>query len=60
VLRAAAAFDARGGGTRVQEARLAKNTLMWERGELLLRLEADLPVGELLRIAGSVGDGAGG
>ncbi|HEV2774032.1 MAG TPA: hypothetical protein VGV90_00425, partial [Solirubrobacteraceae bacterium] len=47
-------FDARGGGTRVQEARLAKNTLMWERNGLLLRLEAEQPVGELIRIARSV------
>ena len=47
-------FEARGGDTRVQESRLAKNTLMWERGELLLRLEAEQPVGELLRIARSV------
>jgi hypothetical protein len=48
-------FEGRSGGTRVEESRLAKNTLMWERGELLLRLEADEPVGELLRIARSVG-----
>jgi hypothetical protein len=47
-------FDARGGETRVQEARLAKNTLMWERGGLLLRIEAEQPLGELLRIARSV------
>lgn len=48
-------FDPRGGGdTRVQEARLAKNTLMWERGGLLLRLEAQQPVGELVRLARSV------
>jgi hypothetical protein len=48
-------FDPRGGGeTRVQEARLAKNTLMWERDGLLLRIEAAQPLGELLRIARSV------
>jgi hypothetical protein len=47
-------FEGRGGATRVEESRLAKNALMWERGELLLRLEADQPVGELLRIARSV------
>ena len=47
-------FDARAGGTRVQEARLAENTLMWERGGLLLRLEAEQPAGELIRIARSV------
>lgn len=45
----------RGGGTRVQEPRLAKNTLLWERDGLLLRLEADQPAGELVRIARSVG-----
>ncbi len=38
----------------MQEARLAKNTLMWERDGLLLRLEAEQPVGELMRIARSV------
>jgi hypothetical protein len=47
-------FDARDGATRVQESRLAKNTLMWERGGLLLRLEAEQPLGEMLRIARSV------
>jgi hypothetical protein len=47
-------FDARGGGTQVQEARLARNTLMWERGGLLLRLEGGQPLGELLRIGRSV------
>ena len=46
--------DRRSGRTRVQEARLAQNTLLWERDGLLLRLEADQPVGELVRIAGSV------
>lgn len=49
------AFDARGGGVQTQAARLAKNTLMWERDGLLLRLEAEQPPGELLRIARSVG-----
>ena len=44
----------RGGGTRIQEPRLAETTLLWERGGLLLRLEADQPGGELLRIARSV------
>ena len=47
-------FDARGGGTRMQEARLAKNTLMWERDGLLLRLEGEQPAGELIRLARSV------
>lgn len=36
------------------QPRLAKNTLLWERGELLLRVEAEQPAGELLRIAQSV------
>ncbi|HVF78405.1 MAG TPA: hypothetical protein VNA28_08910 [Solirubrobacteraceae bacterium] len=43
------------GDAVVAETRLAKNTLLWERGELLLRLEAEQPAGELLRIARSVG-----
>ncbi len=47
-------FDARGGDTRVQEARLAANTLMWERDGRLLRLEAHQPAGELIRLARSV------
>ena len=46
--------DRRTGDTRIQEARLAENTLLWERDGLLLRLEADQPVGELVRIARSV------
>jgi hypothetical protein len=51
----AVVFAPRGGGEpRVQSARLARNTLMWERGGLLLRLEAEQPLGELLRIARSV------
>jgi hypothetical protein len=48
-------FDQPGGGTVVSEARLAKNALLWERGTLLLRLEAEQPADELLRIARSVG-----
>jgi hypothetical protein len=48
-------FDRPGGGDPVVvEPRLAKNTLLWERGELLLRIEAEQPAGELLRIARSV------
>ena len=35
--------------------RLAGNTLLWERGNLLLRLEADVSKREALRIARSVG-----
>jgi len=48
-------FARPGGGTVVAEPRLAKNTLLWERGDLLLRLEAEQPPAELLRIARSVG-----
>jgi len=47
-------FDRPGGGTVVSEPRLAKNTLLWEGSGLLLRLEAEQPAGELLRIARSV------
>lgn len=47
-------FDRPGGGTVVSEPRLAKNTLLWERGDLLLRVEAEQPAGELLRIARTV------
>ena len=51
-------FDARGGGEpQMLDTRLAKNTLMWERDGLLLRLEAEQPLGELLRIARSVRSG---
>lgn len=47
-------FERPGGGPVVAEPRLAKNTLLWERGNLLLRVEAEQPSGELLRIARSV------
>ena len=47
-------FDQRPGGLRQEPSRLAKSTLLWERDGLLLRVEADLPEGELLRIARSV------
>ena len=51
-------FDDRGDGggedPGMQEARLAKNTLMWERDGLLLRLEAEQPARELVRLARSV------
>ena len=51
----AVVFAPRGGGEpRVESALLARNTLMWERGGLLLRLEAEQPLGELLRFARSV------
>lgn len=43
-----------GGEPAVSEARLSKNALLWERGALLLRIEAEQPPGELLRIARSV------
>ncbi len=46
-----------GGEMRVQQPRLAKNTLMWERDGRLLRIEAEQPLGELLRIARSVRPG---
>jgi hypothetical protein len=48
-------FAQPGKGPIVAESRLAKNTLLWERGALLLRVEADQPPAELLRIARSVG-----
>jgi len=38
----------------VETVRLAGNTLLWERGELTLRLEGDLTKEEALRIARSV------
>jgi hypothetical protein len=47
-------FERPGGGTGVQESRLASDALLWERGGLLLRIEAAQPPGELLRIARSV------
>lgn len=47
-------FDQRPGGRREEPSRLAKTTLVWERDGLLLRLEADLPGEELLRIARSL------
>jgi len=47
-------FERPGAGTILSEPRLAKNTLLWERGGLLLRVEAEQPAGELLRIAHSV------
>ena len=51
----AVVFAPRGGGEpQVSELRLAKSTLLWERGELLLRIEAEQPPGELLRLARSV------
>jgi len=52
--RHAVVFERPGGGPVVAEPRLAKNTLLWERDDLLLRVEAEQPAGELLRIARSV------
>jgi len=45
--------DARG-NLREEQTRLAGNTLIWQRGELTLRLEGELPKGEALRIAESM------
>ena len=44
----------RQGDERTEQLRLAGNTLLWERGPLTLRLEADVPEDEALRIAESV------
>jgi hypothetical protein len=38
----------------VDEARIAGNTLLWTRGEVTLRLEADVPLPQALAIARSV------
>ena len=38
-----------------ESLRLAGNTLLWEQGDLLLRLEADVSKAEALRLARSVG-----
>lgn len=46
-------FQRPGQAPIVAEPRPAKNTLLWERGELLLRIEAEQPPGELLRLARS-------
>ncbi len=40
---------------RVEPRRLAGPTLLWRRGELLLRLEGRLPPRELPRVAKSAG-----
>jgi hypothetical protein len=42
------------GEFRQELVRLAGNTLLWERGPLTLRLEADVPKAQALRIARSV------
>jgi hypothetical protein len=42
------------GNLREEQTRLAGNTLIWQRGELTLRLEAQIPREEALRIAESM------
>src|SRR5215217_4423008 len=42
------------GQFREEQTRLAGNTLIWQRGDLTLRLEGDLPLAEAVRIAGSM------
>src|SRR5829696_4717943 len=43
------------GQFREERTRLAGNTLIWQRGDLTLRLEGDLPLAEAVRIAESMG-----
>ena len=43
------------GGFREERTRLAGNTLVWQRGDLTLRLEGELPLTEAVRIAESMG-----
>lgn len=43
------------GGVREERLRLARNTLLWQRGELTLRLEGQLTLERALRIARSPG-----
>ncbi|HWC41363.1 MAG TPA: DUF4367 domain-containing protein, partial [Actinomycetota bacterium] len=45
--------DARG-NLREEQTRLAGNTLIWQRGDLTLRLEGELSQEEALRIAESM------
>jgi hypothetical protein len=42
------------GTFREEQTRLAGNTLIWQRGDLTLRLEGDLPRAEAIRIAESM------
>jgi hypothetical protein len=42
------------GGSREERTRLAGNTLIWQRGDLTLRLEGQLPLEEAVRIAESM------
>ena len=48
------AFVDAAGAFRPETVRLAGNTLVWERDELTLRLEANVPKQRALRIARSV------
>jgi hypothetical protein len=42
------------GTLREEQTRLAGNTLIWQRGDLTLRLEGELPKEEAIRIAESM------
>ena len=42
------------GSFREEQTRLAGNTLIWQRGDLTLRLEGDIPKAEAIRIAESM------
>jgi hypothetical protein len=42
------------GGALADEPRIAGNTLLWTRGQVTLRLEVDLPLGEALELGRSV------
>ena len=42
------------GQFREEQTRLAGNTLIWQRGELTLRLEGNLSAGQAVRIAESM------
>jgi hypothetical protein len=42
------------GNLREEQTRLAGNTLIWQRGDLTLRLEGELPKEEAIRIAESM------
>lgn len=48
-------IDPESGQPRPETLRLARNTLLWQRGELTLRIEGDLSREEALRIAEGVG-----
>jgi hypothetical protein len=42
------------GALREEQTRLAGNTLIWQRGDLTLRLEGEIPRDEAIRIAESM------